>query len=102
MTALQIIRGHPYLTKKQIAEETGRTVRTVDNKIKGIRREIENGRYSPYSLPEGLVNWYVYIDYLTYQNLLEDKNLRRTVPEFNPAEIEKVAGFRTRLIDLEE
>jgi predicted transcriptional regulator len=102
MTALQIIRGQPYLTVKQIAEATGRVERTVRNKIAGIRKEIEHGRYSPYALPEGLVSWYVYVDYLTYEKRLEDKNLRKTVPDFNPAEIEKLSGFRTKFIDLGE
>lgn len=102
MTALQIIRGHPYLTVKQVAEETGRTQRTVSNKVKGIRKEIENGRYSPYALPDGLISWYVYLDYLTYEKRLADKNLRKTVPAFDPAEIERLSGFKTKVIDLDE
>lgn len=104
MTALQIIRGHPYLTFKQVAEETGRTVRTVQNRVNGIREEIAKGRYSPCVLPEGegIVNWYAYIDYLTYRKRLEDKNLRKTVPEFNPSEIEMLSGFKTKIITLEE
>lgn len=102
MTTLQIIRGHPFLTKKQVAEETGRTTRTVENKLRGIRREIQSGRYSPYALPgEGLINWYVYVDYLTYERMLADKNLRKAVPEFDPAEIEKISGFRQQLVALE-
>lgn len=98
MTTLQIIRGHPFLTKKQVAAETGRTTRTVENKIKGIRQEIEKGRYSPYALPDGLINWYVYVDFLTYEKLLSDKYLRKSVPEFNPAEIEKISGFKQQMV----
>lgn len=103
MTTLQIIRGHPFLTKKQVAEETGRSTRTVENKMKGIRQEIENGRYSPYVLPEGqgIINWYAYVDYITFEKMLADKNLRKAVPEFDPVAIEKISGFRTQLIALE-
>lgn len=102
MTALQIVRGHPYLTFKQVAEETGRTEKTVRNRVKGIREQIKLGRYSPCVLPEGecLVNWYCYIDYLTYRKRLDDKNLRKTVPPFNPEEIERFSGFKTKMIDL--
>lgn len=104
MTALQIVRGHPYLTFKQVSEETGKCIRVVQKRVKGIREQIELGRYSPYVLPEGeqLVNWYAYIDFLTYRKRLEDKNLRKTVPAFDPAEIERLSGFKTRVIDLGE
>lgn len=100
-TAIQIIRGHPFLTYKQIAEATGKTTRTVYNKKYGIEEEIANGRYSRYSLPEGLINWYVYIDYLTYEKDLKNKNRRKYVPDFDPEEIEKISGFRTEKIHFE-
>lgn len=104
MTALQIIRGHPYLTIQQIAKETDRTDRTVRNRIKGIKEQILLGRYSPYAYieDEGLVNWYAYVDFLKWRKQLEDKNLRKSVPDFNPAEIEMISGFKTKVISLEE
>jgi len=102
VVALEIIRGQPYLTRKRLAEDTGRTIRTVDKKIEGIKREVKKGRYSPYALADNLVNYYVYIDYLTFEKFLADKNLRKTVPEFNPEMIQKMSGFNTKLIDIGE
>ena len=98
MTALQIIRGHPYLTYQQIADTTNKSVRTVYNKKYGIEEEIQKGRYSRYALPDGLINWYVYVDYLTYEKDLKNKNRRKYVPDFNPKEIEEISGFRTECI----
>ena len=98
MTALQIIRGHPYLTYQQIADTTNKSVRTVYNKKYGILEEIQKGRYSRYALPDGLINWYVYVDYLTYEKDLKNKNRRKYVPDFNPKEIEEISGFRTECI----
>lgn len=103
MKVIEITRGHPWKTKKEIAEETGRSTRTVENKMKGMRREIEAGRYSPYVLPtdQGLINLYAYIDYITFEKMLNDKNLRKAVPPFDPTEIERIAGYRQRVINLE-
>lgn len=80
-----------YYTYKQVAEYTGRNIRTVYNKVYGIREEIEAGRYSEYALPDGLINWYVYVDFLTYEKDLKDKYRRKNVPPFNPEEIAKIA-----------
>lgn len=102
MVALEINRGQAYFPVSRMAEKTGRTVRTVQKKIKGIQREIERGRYSPYAIAGNLVNYYVYIDYIKYEKDLQDKNLRETVPEFEPEEIMKISGFGQKLIDISE
>lgn len=102
MQILEVHRAQPYYPLKQMAEMTGRNIRTVQKKIKGIQREIERGRYSPYALADNLVNYYVYIDYLTFEKFLADKNLRKTVPEFSPELIEKMSGFKSRVVDIGE
>lgn len=102
MVALEIIRGQAYFPKSRVAEMSDTTVRTVNRKVKGIQREIERGRYSPYALAGNLINYYVYIDYIKYEKDLQDKNLRKTVPEFEPEEIMKISGFGQKLIDIGE
>ncbi|MGN0466217.1 MAG: hypothetical protein ACI4F9_07715 [Lachnospiraceae bacterium] len=102
MQILEVRRAQPYYPLKQVAEMTGRTVRTVQRKIAGIQREIERGRYSPYALAGNLVNYYVYLDYIKYEKRLEDKNMRKTVPEFDPEEIMRISGFGQRLIDIKD
>lgn len=102
MVALEIIRGQAYFPKSRVAEMTDATVRTVNRKVKGIQREIERGRYSPYALAGKLINYYVYIDYIKYEKDLQDKNLRKTVPAFEPEEIMKISGFGQKLINIGE
>lgn len=80
-----------FYTYRKVAELTGRNIRTVYNKVYGIREEIKNGRYSEYALPDGLINWFVYVDFLTYEKDLKDKYRRKNVPPFNPEEIAKIA-----------
>lgn len=102
MQIVEVHRAQPYLTLNQIAELTERNIRTVQKKVKGIQREVERGRYSSYAVADNLVNYYVYIDYLVFEKYLEDKNLRKTVPEFSPELIEKMSGFKSRLVDIGE
>lgn len=83
-----------FYTYRKVAEITGRNIRTVYNKVYGIREEIKNGRYSEYALPDGLINWFVYVDYLTYEKDLKDKYRRKYVPEFNPEIIAEISGLK--------
>lgn len=83
-----------FYTYRKVAEITGRNIRTVYNKVYGIREEIKNGRYSEYALPDGLINWFVYVDFLTYEKDLKDKYRRKLVPEFDPDVIAQISGLK--------
>lgn len=102
MQILEVHRAQPYLTLNQIAELTERNIRTVQKKVKGIRQEIERGRYNQYAIAGNLVNYYVYIDYLCNEKKLQDKNLRKTVSEFSVKPIEEMSGSYSKLVDIGE
>ncbi|MBQ0113848.1 MAG: hypothetical protein KBT03_12020 [Bacteroidales bacterium] len=76
-----------YLKKSQLAKEYGLCRQTIYKIVDGIQEQIGKGRYSRYAIADGLVNRYVFIDYLTYGKMLRDKNMSKCVPAFRPSEI---------------
>ena len=100
------IRGYPYRPKPQLADEFGISVGTVHNRLRGIEKEIKSGRYSDYALIKDgklvLVNVLVFIDYLKYHQMLEDKNARKHTPPFRPDELVRMIGWNNRIIKIEE
>lgn len=58
----------------------------------GLEREMWKGRYPQQVVAGKYYNLYALIDYLTYKDRLEDKNLRKTVPEFDPIPIARLCG----------
>lgn len=87
----------PYITKKQIAEELEISPNTVKSRIQEIEEEIKNGRYDEYAvIRDGqllAVNYFVWIDFLTYRQRLQEKNLRKFVPPFDPKKVAPYAGL---------
>lgn len=83
-----------YCSMKRLEELTGQRKRTIQKKKAGIQREIENKRYPRSAIAGHLISLCVYIDYLTYEKALADKNLRKTVPSFESQrkEILKLLG----------
>lgn len=77
-----------YATKTEIARMFKLSTPTVYKRVEGIQKEIGK-RYNKYALCEKLVSIAVFLDYEKYHNLLEDKNLRKTVPPFNVEEAKK-------------
>ena len=93
-----ICRERPmFYTYRQASEITGKTIRTIYNKVYGIREEIAAGRYPEYVLPGTMISWYALVDYLTYEKDLKDKYRRKTVPEFKPEEIAKLSLFEKQM-----
>lgn len=76
-----------YLKKQQLAEEFGLCRSTVYKLVEGIRDQIGLGRYSPYAIADGLINRYVFIDYMTFGKRLNDSTMAPYVPAFKPEEI---------------
>lgn len=75
------------MKKSQLAKEYGLCRQTIYKIVDGIQEQIGEGRYSRYAIADGLVNRYVFIDYLTYGKMLRDKNMSKCVPDFRPYEI---------------
>lgn len=102
MLYMETIRGYPYMQKQQLAEEFHISKSTVYLRMKEIQEEIKNGRYSDYAIIEDgnivLVNVFVFIDYMKYRRQLKEKNARKYVPEFNPAEIRKISGWENKVV----
>lgn len=96
---LEVIRGYPYKNIEGVANEFGISKRTVQKKLEGIYELIKSGRYSRYAvIHDGkivLVNMYVFMDYLTYRQQLEDGNMCKTVPPFEARSIAQLCGWET-------
>lgn len=79
-----------YLRKNQLALEYGFCRQTIYKMVEGIQEQILKGRYSQYAIADGLINRYVFIDYMTYGKRLKDKRMEKYVPEFKPEEIMRI------------
>lgn len=83
-----------YYTYRQASEITEKSIRTIYNKVYGIRDEIIRGRYPAYVLPGTMISWYALCDYMTFEKDLKDKYRRAYVPPFDPEEIAKLSLFK--------
>ena len=77
-----------YATKANIARLFGVSPPTVSSRVAGIEKEIGK-RYNKYAICDKLISLAVYVDYEKYHKRLADRNLRKTVPEFNMTEAKK-------------
>lgn len=102
MLFMEQIRGYPYMRKKQLMEEFQVSRAFVDKKVRGIEREIESGRYNRYTLLDGAINVYAFIDFWKYEKQLADRNARKYVPAFGPDEIAELCGFRQKAVEINE
>lgn len=102
MIYMEDIRKCPYKTQQWIVSEIGIGRTTVYERLKEIEKEIEKGRYSRYSVVRDgnlvLVNVLVFIDYLTYRGSLREKNARKHVPPFDPAEVMEACGWNNKIV----
>lgn len=96
------IRGYPYMHKQQLAKEFKISESTVHNRLRGIEEEIKSGRYNDYALIRDgklvLVNVLVFLDYLKYRKMLQDKYARKYTPEFKPELLVKIIGWSNRTV----
>lgn len=97
ITDVQYIHGSPYRTIARLAKEEGISIGTVRNIVNEIRAEIKKGRYDEFAVSDGggiiRINYLVFNDYWKYRKHLKDKNLRKNVPPYNPAEQARVIGW---------
>ena len=71
-----------YANKVSLAKLFGVSPPTVYRRIEGIKKEI-GARYNRYAILDGITSVAVFADYEKYHKQLEDKNLRKYVPEFD-------------------
>lgn len=93
-----INRSVAYLTKKQLEEELNYSGQTINSLIKGIQEEIAKGRYHRCVIAGNRYNLYAFLDYMTYKKQLVDKNMRKSVPAFDPVAIAEMCGFHTKVV----
>lgn len=102
MLYMEQIRGYPYMRKKQLMEEFHVSRSFVDKKVQGIEKEIKAGRYNRYAILDGMINVYVFMDYMKYERPLNDKNARKYVEKFGPDELMELCGFKQKVVELNE
>lgn len=97
ITAIESIRGNPFISRSRAAKDFDVSVTTIDNYIRDIEKEVSAGRYGPHSIVKSggltLISYTVLIDYLKYRKRLKDKNARKYVPAFSARETGKELGF---------
>ena len=95
ITGIRTVRIPFYATRAQIAQDFKISMGTVDSRIKDILAEKE--RYGPFAVIDGdgfvRVNQLAFIDYMKYKKRLDDRNLRKGVPEYDPMQIAKELGL---------
>lgn len=94
-TYIETGRSFPklFMTAKQLSEYEGLTPSHYRNIFREIEDQIKAGRYPEVAIGESdprSVNYYVYRDYMANRRRLRDRNLKKTVKPFDPAEIAKI------------
>lgn len=89
-----------FMTAKQLSEYEGMTVGHYYHIFGEMAEEIKTGRYpdvvlggSPVS-----VNYYAYRDYITNRKALRDRNMRKRVKPFDPAEVARLCPIVREVI----
>ena len=106
LTTMITIGSFPYKTVDEVADDIHKTKRTVDNRLNEMQGLVRSGRYSEYAIiqDEGikLVNVPCFIDFLKYRKALQDRNVSKNVPAFNPEEILRICGWNSNVIHIGE
>lgn len=95
ITEVKSIRIPFYATRAQLAHDFKLSLGTVDTRIEEIEREAE--RYGEYAVIRGdglvRVNQLAFLDYLKNKKRLDERNLRKSVPAYDPVGIAKELGL---------
>ncbi len=79
-----------YQTKKQLAENYGKSTSAIGTIIGEIREQVEKGRYDGYAVLDGcgtMVNVFVFFDYLSHRRALKDPVACQYVPPYDAAAV---------------
>lgn len=89
-----------FMTAKQLSEYEGMTLSHYYHIFGEMAEEVKTGRYpevvlggSPVS-----VNYYAYRDYITNRKALRDRNMRKRVKPFDPAEVSRLCPIVREVI----
>lgn len=102
MTVTRIfgLSGNLIKTKTQLMEEHGCTKRSIETRLAEIEAEQRpGGRYEHciycVNRDGGLVtvNYMVWLDYIHYRKRLQEKNLRKNLPPYDPYRVAFEYGF---------
>lgn len=92
ITTLQVLHGSPVTTVKELCSQYKISDRTVIKEI-----EEQKDRYGDFAvLGDGAlkrINYLVFTDYWRYRKMLQDKNARKHVPEYNARKVADSLGF---------
>lgn len=100
MTIRAVIEGRPYMSNKEISEYLKISEATVCSRKNGIRKERK--RYGDYAIISSGTNIYAFIDYDLWFKELSDKNMRKTVPAYDPIKVADACAYGTRIMTNEE
>lgn len=91
----------PYANKKELAEMLDISKATIQQRIGEMEA---SGRYDSYTvIRDGqilLVNILSFLDWMKYRRYLQDKNLKKYVPEYNPQKVAESMGWKIDRVNL--
>lgn len=93
-----------YMTPKQLCEFEGRSETFFRKIFAELSNQIKLGRYPQTAMgssPQS-VNYYVYRDYMTNRKMLLDRNLKKVVKPFNPAEVAAICPIVREVVIIAE
>ena len=100
VTNIKYLTASPYMTAGEMAKQLGVHKNTIYTRIKEIRKEMLSGRYDEFAILDSggiiFVNYLVFVDYCKWKTRLDDRNLRKTVPPYNPTKVACAIGWYGR------
>ena len=94
---IETTKHYPYISRGELKQQIGKSLGTVDNRIKEIEEQVKAGRYPKCSVNRDggivLINCLVWTDYLTNRQMLLDSNARKYAEDYRPKEIAKELGW---------
>lgn len=94
-----------FMTAVQLAEYEGMSESHYRQIFSEIRQQVKDGRYPDGSVSDtkpASVNYYVYRDYLTNRRKLKNRNLKKTVNPFNPADVARICPLVREVVIVSE
>lgn len=94
-----------FMTAQQLSKYEGMTPARYQQIFREISAWIDNGRYPETAMSDSKphsVNYYVYRDYMANRSKLRNRNLRKTVKPFNPAEIAAICPMVREVVVMGE
>lgn len=94
-----------FMTAQQLSEYEGMTPARYRQIFREISTWVDDGRYPKAAMSDSKpysVNYYVYRDYMANRAKLRNRNLKKTVGPFNPAEIAAICPMVREVVVMGE